>query len=255
MTIPLLREIGLLLFIIYLGILLVGSILLFIKAKKTSKELGSSDIYGYCVALFFLFIAIGYIIRVEFMFFIAANDSQFFLQMTATERSKSILDFYANDGRLELLQTLWVAHMTVIFIGIGLLMFATEYKILNKRTKYFFTILCVAILPVIIFLPYRIAQNLFYISYAAPIAWLFIYINVARKATGSVRRNAIMLLVGFAIFVVGILFNSATVRRGFFGAVGEDFVGELGAIFAVWIAPVMLMGGFTVMLLALLNKF
>ncbi len=255
MTIENLWEIGLILFIIYVGILLIGSIILFIKAKKNSRNLDKKDIYGYCVALFFLFIAIAYIIRIYFMFFIANNEAEFLLQMTATERSASLLPTYADDGRLFLLRNLWVAHMIITFIGIGLLMFATEYKILNKKSKFILTVIAVGPLPVILFLPYLIAQNFFYISYLAPFLWLFIYVNLAIKSTGSVRRNSIFLLIGFSIFVVGILFNSATVRRLIFVPAGELYVNEIGAVFSVWIAPIMLIGGFILILLSLLNKF
>jgi len=255
MTIPLLWEIGLSLFCILIGMMIFGSIILFIKAKKNSKDLGSRDLYGLCVAFFFLSIGIGYIVRMYFMFFLATTPDEFITQTTATFRNSLALPAYANDGRLELLQNLWVLHMVIVFIGIGLLLFATEYKI-YKKTKYTFTIITFAILPVIILLPFEIAQNLFYISYLSPLAWMVIYISVAAKATGSVRKNAIMLLVGFSIFVVGILFNSGTVRRLVFGtATGEYHVGDIGAIFSIWIAPVMLTIGFSLMLLAMLNKF
>jgi len=255
MTVPLLWEIGLVLFCSFIGIMTIGSIILFIKAKKNSKDLGSTDLYGLCVGFFFLFIAIGYIVRLYFMFFLAQTPEEFMTQTTATYRNALVLPAYATDGRLELLQNLWVLHMVIVFVGIGLLMFATEYKI-YKKTKYVFTVLTFGILPVIIFLPFEIAQNLFYISYLSPIAWILIYISVAAKTTGSVRKNAIMLLVGFSLFVVGILFNSGTVRRLVFGAAaGEYHVGDIGAIFSIWIAPVMLAIGFSLMLLAMLNKF
>ncbi|MHA1291665.1 MAG: hypothetical protein ACTSQJ_03230 [Promethearchaeota archaeon] len=254
MAINFLWEIGLTLFIIFIIVLFIGTIILLIQARKNSRNLNKSDIYGYCVALFFFFIAIGYVIRVSFMFFIAKNYDEFFTQMTATERAGYAMPAYAEDGRILLLQSLWVVHMIFVFIGIGLLMFATEFKI-YKKSHYFFTIIALAPLAIVIFLPYYIAQNFFYISYLAPLAWLVIYFNIARKATGSVRRNAIMLLLGFSIFVVGILFNSGTVRRLIFGSAGEIHVGEIGAIFSVWIAPIILTIGFIIMLFALLNKF
>ena len=71
MAVPLLKEIGLLLFIIFVCVIFVGSIILFLKAIKTSNQLNKTDIYGYSLALFFLFIAIGYIVRIYFMFFLA----------------------------------------------------------------------------------------------------------------------------------------------------------------------------------------
>jgi hypothetical protein len=255
MAIENLWLVGLTLFIMFVSLLLVGSLILFIKAKKNSRTLEKVDIYGYCVAFFFLFIAIGYIIRIEFMFFIASNEAEFLIQMTATERSGSLLPAYNLDGRLDLLRNLWVAHMIFSFIGIGLLMFATEYKILNKKSKFILTVIAIGPLPVILFLPYLIAQNFFYISYIAPIIWLLVYVNLAIKSTGSVRKNSIFLLIGFTIFIVGILLNSATVRRFIFVPTGETYVSDVGAIFSVWIAPIMLTGGFLLTLLALLNKF
>jgi len=255
MAIENLWEIGIILFMIFVSILLIGSLVLAVTARKTTKSLGKIDIYGFSLALFFLFIAIGYIIRIYFMFFLAKNDAEFLLQMTATERSASLLPAYEADGRLELLRSLWVIHMIFVFIGIGLLMFATEYKILNKKSKFILTLIALGPLPAVLFLPYLIAQNFFYISYLAPFIWLFIYVSLAIKSTGSVRRNSIFLLVGFSIFVAGILFNSATVRRIIFGAAGENYISEIGAIFSVWFAPIMLTGGFVLILLALLNKF
>lgn len=254
MAIPFIQELGVILFGIFVAVLITGSIILFKKAQRNAEALEKRDIYTISVGLFFLFLAVSYCVRVYFMFFIARTEAEFLLQITATERSVSAMPVaYSTDGRLELLQFLWQVHMATTFIGISFLMFGTEYQI-YKKTKYVFTIISFATIPLILFFPYEIAHTIYFASYLSPLAWIFMYIVVAKRATGSVRRNALMLLVGFTIFIVGVLLNSGTLRGLIFSAEGLH-VTEFGAIFSTWLSPIVLTIGFVLMIFAFLNKF
>ena len=245
-----LRLIGIGLFLIFICTLFIGSIILFIRAHQNSKELEKTDFYGYSLALFFLSVAIAYIIRFYFMFFLAQTEQEFLMQMRAQHRLPESLPAYAEDGRLFILQYLWQLHMASVLIGIGFLMFATEYKIYTK-TKYFFTILTFAVMVILIVFPYEIAHQLFYISYISPLAWMLIYINLARKSVGDIRKNAVMLFLGFILFIIGIIFNSGTARY----LLSLLFGLSIHEILTVIVAPIMLTIGFVIILLAMLNKF
>nr|MDO8116570.1 hypothetical protein [Candidatus Sigynarchaeota archaeon] len=75
MAVPLLKELGITLFGAFVVILFAGSILFFVKASK-NKDMRNLKIYNISMAMFVLFIAVAYIIRVYFMFFIARTDQE-----------------------------------------------------------------------------------------------------------------------------------------------------------------------------------
>ncbi len=252
MAVPLLKELGIALFGVFIAILFAGAILFFVKASK-NKDMKNHRVYNTSMALFVLFIAISYIIRVYFMFFIARTDQEFIDQMTATERSVEALPLY-NDGRIELLQVLWQWHMAFIFIGIGFLTFGTEY-LMYRKTKFLLTILAFATMPLILIFPYDIAHKIYFIMYLSPVLWLFVYITIAKNSTGSLRRNAVAVIGGVVLFIVGVFMNSDTVREWMFGSSGSYHVTELGAIFSAWFSPVLLIVGLLIAIMALNNKF
>ncbi|MFX0101444.1 MAG: hypothetical protein ACFFCS_17855 [Candidatus Hodarchaeota archaeon] len=252
MPIPFLGPIGIILFSVYMIILFIGAIALFRRAAKTESDLKQIKVYNVSLGLFILFLGLAYLIRTYFMFFIANDDIELLNQLTATERTLEALPDYI-DGRLGILQVSWQWHMAVIFLGIAFLVFATEY-LMFRKTKFLITIISFATIPLVVAFPYDIAHDIYFGMYISPVLWLFVYIQVARQSTGSVRKNAIMLVVGVAIFIVGVFMNSSTVRGWFFPEV--DFhVNELGAVFSAWIAPIVLIIGSIVTISAIFNKF
>lgn len=252
MAIPFLGPIGILLFGIYILILFIGAMVLFRRAAKTESDLKQIKVYNVSLGLFVLFLSLAYVIRTYFMFFIAGSPEELLSQITATERTIEALPSYG-DGRLEILQISWQWHMAIIFLGIAFLVFATEY-LMFRKTKFLITIISFATIPLVIAFPYEIAHEIYFGMYISPILWLFVYIKVAQQSTGSVRKNAIMLVFGVLIFIVGVFMNSGTIRGWLFPEVGYH-VNELGAIFSAWIAPAVLILGSIVTVSALFNKF
>jgi hypothetical protein len=253
MAITLLKEIGLLLFGIYAATILIGSILIFQKARKNTQINEKKDIYTLSMAWFFLLIGIGLLIRIYFMFFIAKTPEEFLNQITATERSAEALPTYVDDNRLNLIQILWQIQVGFTTAGIACLMFGTEYQIF-KKSKYALTIIEVIVAPLVIIAPYELAHTIYYISFFPPIIWIFLYMIIAKQSTGIIRKTAIMFLIGFVIFFAGAVLNSGTARDMLFGSV-DLHVSESMAIFSCWISPVSMMIGIIFMILAILNKF
>ncbi|MHA1697404.1 MAG: hypothetical protein ACTSWN_01035 [Promethearchaeota archaeon] len=253
MIIILLKPVGLTLFLIYVGLLFTGSFLFFKRAYKTKDELKKIKTYNLSLGLFIFFLAIAYVIRIYFMFFIAKTNAELVQQLTATERSADALPDYVADGRIVLLQFTWQLHMCAIFVGFGFLIFATEY-LMFRKTKFFVTILTFATIPLVIIPPYEIAHEIYVIMYLSPILWLFVYIIVAKNSAGQVRKNAIMLIIGVFVFIIGVFMNSGTVRGWLFNEV-DYHVPDIGAIFTAWISPIVLIIGYLITIAALFNKF
>nr|MDO8113861.1 hypothetical protein [Candidatus Sigynarchaeota archaeon] len=253
MAVPFLKEIGLVLFVAFCILMFVGSMLLVRRAAKQNKDLKNLKVYNVSMAIFVLFLAIAYAIRIYFMFFIPNTDAEFIELNTSTERSAAGLPSFVAGNRVGLIQVLWQWHMGLIFTGIGFLMFATEY-LMFKKTHYLLTVIAFVTAPLILIFPYDLAHKVYFVMYIAPVLWLLVYIMVAKNTAGSLRKNAVMLIVGVLIFILGVFLNSDTVRGWLFGESGLQNI-DLSAIFSVWISPVVLIIGLTVTIMAIYNKF
>ncbi|MBD3186647.1 hypothetical protein GF325_07470 [Candidatus Bathyarchaeota archaeon] len=253
MAIEYIKEIGLVAFSCYVTLLFIGAALLYRKGRKEMARVKKAGVYNYLLMAFILFLGLAYVVRMYFMFFLAGSDAEFINQMTATERTGLALPGYAADGRLHILQLSWQVHMCLIFVGIGFLTLSTEY-LFFKKTKYMLAIFSFAITPFMIILPYEIAHRIYMIFYFSPIAWALVYIIVARNSTGSVRVNALMLLLGMVIFIIGTVMNSSTFREFLFETVSYH-VAEDSVFISVLLSPIVLIIGCVITISALFSKF
>jgi hypothetical protein len=252
-------TIGVALFFAFISLLFIGAILLAVKANKEDEENKKVKTYFYCMSVFILFLAFAYLIRIDFMFFIAKNDAEFIEEMTATARNADAMPSFINAvpglagiTRLNLITTLWQLHMFMIFFAIGFLTLGTEYMVFNK-THYLLTVIAFVTAPLILIFPYEIAHSIYFIMYLAPVLWLIVYIIVAKNSSDRLKRNAIMLICGVVIFIVGVFLNSETVLGWFFGK--QLNVAEEGILVSVLAAPITLIAGLTIAILAMFKKF
>ena len=128
----------------------------------------------------------------------------------------------------------------------------TEYMVFNK-THYLLTVIAFVMAPLILIFPYEIAHQIYFVLYLTPVLWLIVYIIVAKNSSDKLKRNAIMLITGVVIFIVGVFLNSETVLGWFFGK--ELNVSEQGILVSVVAAPITLIAGLSIAILAMFKKF
>lgn len=194
---------GLILFVVFVISLIIFSIFFLKIAKKNSIEKKSKDIYGYSIALFFLIVGISYSIRVYFMFFLPSNKIIFIFNLVFDER----LD--------PLIQLFWQIHMAIAFLGISALMIGVETQIFTKF-HYVISAITLILSPILVLVPYDLAHTLYILPMGTPIIIILIYIYVGIQNPGLVRKNSFAIVIGWLIFILGILLNSTTMRQLFF---------------------------------------
>ncbi|MFX1450403.1 MAG: hypothetical protein ACFFCM_06160 [Promethearchaeota archaeon] len=193
---------GVLLFIAYIVNLIIFSVFFIKKARKTSIEMERRDIYGYCIAFFYLIIGITYCIRLYFMFFLPPDRLIFVFNLVATERLNPSIRFF------------WQIHMAVAFLGISVLMIGVETQV-YKKFHYIISAITLIFTPILILVPYDLAHTLYLLPMGTPVIIILIYIYVGIRNPGSIRKNSFAIVIGWLIFVLGIILNSTTMRKMF----------------------------------------
>ncbi|MHA1378311.1 MAG: hypothetical protein ACTSRG_08005 [Candidatus Helarchaeota archaeon] len=250
----------------FISILIIFSIYFIQRARKNSAERESTDVYGYCIAFFYLIIGIGYIIRIYFMF-ILPNQITFILNLTTDWRLGSSIRLF------------WQFHMVVVFVGISVLMIGVETQIYSKF-HYLISAITLIFTPLIIIFPYDIAHIIYLIPMSTPIIIIIIYLYVGIQNSGAIRKNSFAIVIGWGVFILGITLNSTTVRQFFFpeiypihpfvkilffydqlGVAGLLFYiafifgSEIAAIIPAIIAPISLLTGFLIQAAGYSRKF
>ncbi|NVM02014.1 MAG: hypothetical protein HWN67_06740 [Candidatus Helarchaeota archaeon] len=192
---------GVLLFFAYIISLIIFSIYFIKKARKTSIEMERRDLYGYCIAFFYLIIGITYCIRLYFMFFLPPDRIVFVFNLVSTERIDPTIRLF------------WQFHMSVAFLGISILMIGVESQV---YTKFHYVISAITLIftPILVLVPYDLAHTLYLLPMGTPIVIILIYIYVGVENPG-LRKNAFAIVIGWLIFVLGIVLNSTTMRKMF----------------------------------------
>ncbi|MFX0134863.1 MAG: hypothetical protein ACFFDN_14575 [Candidatus Hodarchaeota archaeon] len=193
---------GVILFIAFVISLIIFSIYFIRKARKTSIEMERRDLYGYCIALFYLIIGITYCIRLYFMFFLPPDRIVFVFNLVSTERIDPTIRF------------IWQVHMATAFLGISLLMIGVETQV-YKKFNYIISAITLIFTPILILTPYDLAHTLYLLPMGTPIVIILIYIYVGIQNPGSIRKNSFAIVAGWLIFVLGIILNSTTMRNMF----------------------------------------
>lgn len=127
------------------------------------------------------------------------------------------------------------------YIGIAVIYFVLEQYVFT-RTKKIFTILvpiaCVLSIWFTFYSPADPIYNLLF-SIVIPIYAIILlgivgmYIYLAIKSTGPVRRNSVMIIFGVLLFELGIIFALAEVQKTIFGAIPLDILMILAPIFSI----------------------
>ncbi|MHA1299764.1 MAG: hypothetical protein ACTSO9_10045 [Candidatus Helarchaeota archaeon] len=257
---------GFILFIGFISVLIIFSIYFIQRAHRNSTERGSRDIYGYCIGFFYLIIGFGYLIRIYFMFIIP-DQITFILNLTTSWRI---------DPQIRLF---WQLHMVIVFVGISALMIGVETQVYTKF-HYIISAITLIVAPLIIILPYDVAHMIYLIPMGTPIIIIIIYLYVGIQNPGSIRRNSFAIVIGWAVFILGITLNSTTVRQVFFPEsypvhpyvkmlffyeqlgipgllvyISSIFASESAAIIPAIIAPISLLTGFLIQAAGYSRKF
>lgn len=161
---------------------------LFYKDKKVNPN----AIY---ISIFWYFFIAGRICRLIVKFYIGQPD-------VTVEPTGIIKSFY-------------VGYTIFTYLGLFFIYFAIERMIL-KKSRYFFSILTigVTILSIINYYPYN---SVFLILMPLYIIVLFgmpaIFIFMAAKSSGSVRKHSLIITVGILLFEFGIAFDIPEARE------------------------------------------
>ena len=199
-----------------------SGIFLIIKAKGKPERLRK---YLFGISIFFILFGTGRVIMTLFEFFF----DPFVWNIDINEFDAI---FVANPDLFIIHDIVWRFTTTFGSLGLVFFIFQLENYILEKKTKFIFSILQVitvipavlfgtagkdAIGPVIIIL---------YIGNFLVIVVPFFYFYLAIKSTGITRKRAISAGIGMLIFFAGIVFNSSLGKGLFnnpFGIPGLHF--------------------------------
>ncbi len=193
---------GVILFIAFISILILFSIYFIKKARKTSLEMERRDIYGYCIALFYLIIGITYFIRLYFMFYLPPDQILFVFNLVSTARLDPGIRLF------------WQIHMSIAFLGISILMIGVETQVYTKF-HYIISAITLIFTPILVLVPYDLSHALYLLPMGTPIVIIIIYIYVGFQNPGSIRKNSSAIVIGWLIFILGIFLNSTTMRNTF----------------------------------------
>lgn len=132
-------------------------------------------------------------------------------------------------GQLSLIPAIWVFE-----------------KYLVMKTKKIFTILAItlALISVFgIFIPDQTIIDLLSQRFGAPVlavVYFYLYIYIAKKTTGIMRQNSILMIVGFSVLCLGIILDSIELVKN--------------SAIPLWISPVLFSIGALIILITQRNK-
>ncbi len=184
---------------------MISGIILVIRLKDKQKQIRN---YLLGIALFFILYGIARII----MFLFELTFDPFVWRIDVNEFDKIFAEHPEIDARHEIV---WRASTGIGTLGVVILMYQLELRILEKRTKFIFTILqIVSVIPALI-LGVEGKDEITVVRiilYAGNVLLLFIplfYLYYAFKTTGETRKRAIGATMGIFILFFGVLFNSS----------------------------------------------
>lgn len=187
-----------LLLLVTKGILLlfVGNKL--IKKKREGGSISMDFVFGMFILLLSLFIS-----RLFFVYF----------DFILTEFDSSAYYLFPN-------YLFWKMGMVITSIGIGILLFITDKKVLGFKLKGIFSYIAFIGAVIILLYPVNTANDFAFISGLSIITngsiaiLLLFFIYIAIKSTGDVRRNAIFIVIGGLTYALGsILVNEALLTQ------------------------------------------
>ncbi len=145
---------------------------------------------------------------------------------------------YGYDGSIQYLlpypTLLWlqIGYNVLSYTGVFILYFVLERFVI--KTKYLFSAMTLILLTLSI-INYFFPQNQFPLQIpffiAVVLGFPIIYLNVAIKSSGDVRRNALILAVGMVLFEFGMAFSipnaQALLWSAFMPALLYEFLGPI----------------------------
>jgi hypothetical protein len=130
--------------------------------------------------------------------------------------------------------------MSIAFLGISILMIAVETQV-YKKFHYIISAITLIFTPILVLVPYDLAHILYLLPMGTPVVIILIYIYVGIQNPGSIRKNSMAIVIGWLIFVLGIILNSTTMRNMFnlgtfttfkFGDFSTDPYGTMAILYA-----------------------
>ena len=182
----------------------VGSKL--IARKREGGSIGTEFIFGIFILLLSLLIS-----RLFFIYF----------DFILTEFDSTQYYLFPN-------YIFWKIGMVTTSVGIGILLFITDKKVLNFKLKGIFTYIAFAGGIIILVYPvsssddFAFISGLSIISNGGIVILLFFFIYIAIKTPGSVRRNALFIVIGGLLYAVGVLLVNEAILTQLRNTFGEQ---------------------------------
>ena len=206
-------------FLITFACCIVIGCLFFLKAKNKQP---SERNYILAIGLFIILFGISRFIK---FYFEITLQPMFMWHMTLDEFN-SLLD---TNPHLELYyDVIWRLYISIRSVGVILLLFELEKLILEKKTKYSFTVIkIITLIPVLIY-GYNINETIVFRIIMLVGDFLFlilpaIYLYFSYKTTGQTRRNAFTASASLLLIFIGLAFQST-----FMIILAEEFFGLFG---------------------------
>jgi hypothetical protein len=195
---------------------LLSGIYLFFKLRNKPPEIRN---YLLGISLFFILYGAS---RVTMFFFELLFDP-FVWQIDVNEINQLLKD----SASLNLIHDIvWRTSTALGVIGISFLMYELELRILNKKTKFFFTILTIlTVIPALLFGvagkdEVTIVRIILYVGNFLVIVIPIFYFHFARITTGDTRKRAIGAGIGITIMFLAVMFNSSAGKTVMFNSLG-----------------------------------
>ena len=211
---------------------MVSGVILFIKLRDKRAEIKN---YLLGIGLFLFLYGFGHF----FMFLYELTFDPFVWRIDIN----AFTTIYEKNPELLLMYDIaWRLKTAFATTGVIFLFYQLEKMILNKRTKFIFTIIQTAtLIPALIFgistkEDITIIRILIYIGNSLAIVIPFIYLYYAKKTTGDTRKRAIGAMIGMLLLYMGILINGSIGKSFFFALHGMDglyFTYYMFAIFTI----------------------
>ncbi|MHA1293949.1 MAG: hypothetical protein ACTSQJ_14940 [Promethearchaeota archaeon] len=197
--------------------LFTAGIILLFKAKDKPEKVKN---YLIGIGLFFILYGIS---KVIVFLYELTFDPGFVWQIKSNEFD---IIFEANQELNFRNDIVWRLSTGFGTIGLIILMYELEYYIMEKKTKFIFTlIMIITLIPALLF---GIAGKdkitwiriVLYIGNFLVIVIPLFYLYLAIKTSGETRRRAIGATIGMLLFFAGIVFNSSIGKSLFESAMG-----------------------------------
>ncbi|HUY00460.1 MAG TPA: hypothetical protein VMV49_12950 [Candidatus Deferrimicrobium sp.] len=124
------------------------------------------------------------------------------------------------------------------YIGLTIIYFVLE-RYIFKGTKYFFTILVPITTVLSIWMTVSVAYYDLIFSFVIPLYLLILfgiicmYIYLAIKTSGEVRKNSIMIIFGILLFELGLVFALPEAQKSIWAAIPTEIIILLAPIFSI----------------------